>query len=291
MGWKAENMRDLSSNITSEKELDITRPIDLYDIYLGSQTAVDDDTLFFAVCPETVSFWDIEDSPQSYIPLGIGRSPVKHNMDLSIDYFNAKLDNVDKAMGALIASTDFRNKRVILRTVFLNQLNNAEDATILFDGVMDKPSISESALIVQVVSNLNLKRKTGRLYQLMCGWIFGGTYCTINRDTNKISSTVESGSTTSIIVDSERTEITNYWKHGLIHFTSGNNNGVKRRVTAFSSGQISMDIVLFNTPVAGDTFDLYQGCDKTLEWCNTYHSNRANFGGFHTLPVENAENL
>lgn len=284
-------MRDLSDNVTSEKEQETTRPVDLYDIYLGSQTAVDDDTLFFAVCPETVHFWDAEDTPQSYLPIGLRRSTIKHNMDLSIDYFNAKLDNVDRAMGALIAATDFRNKRVILRTVFLDQLGSSADATILFDGDMDKPSITENSMSVQVVSRLNLKKKTGRLYQLMCGWKFGGTYCAFDRDSTKVSSSATSGSTTSIIQDTSRTEAGDYFKHGLIHFTSGDNNGQKRRVTAFSGVQISLDIVLPYTPGVGHTFDLYQGCDKTLDWCNETFSNRANFGGFHTLPVENNENL
>ncbi len=284
-------MRDLSDNIILEKEQEKTRPIELYDIYLGSQTSVDDDTLFFAVCPERVSFWDIEDSPQLYLPIGISRSNIKHNMDLAIDYFNARLDNVNLALSALIASTDFRNKRVILRTVFLDKLSAPEDATILFDGVMDKPSISEKSMSVQVVSRLNLKKKTGRLYQLMCGWIFGGTYCTFDRTSTKVSSTVTSGSTTSIIQDSSRTEATDYFKHGLIEFTSGENNGEKRRVTGFTGSQISVDIVLPYTPGIGDAFDLYQGCDKTLDWCHDKFVNRANFGGFHTLPVEDKENL
>lgn len=287
-------MRDLSANITSEKEQDQTRPVELYDIYLGSQTAVDDDTLFFAVCPETVPFWDIEDTPQDYLPIGIKRSAIKHNMDLAVDYFNAGIDNVNRAVGALIAGVDFRNKRVILRSVFLDKLESSDDATMLFDGVIDKPSITETSMGIQVVSRLDLKKKTGRLYQLMCGWIFGGTYCGFDRSSTSETGNVETNSTTSVIYDpTNRTEADDYWNDGIIEFTAGVNNGQKRRVTDFdnATGAITIDIVLPSTPIIGDNYTIYQGCDKTLSICNSRFSNRVNYGGFHCLPIENAENL
>jgi len=281
-------MRDLSDEVIVKQSEESTRPVDIYDIYLGSQTAVDDNTLFFAVCPESVNFWDMEGTPQEYLPLGLARSPVKHNIDLAVDYFNVSYDNVDRAMSALIAGTDFRDKRVVLRTVFLDQLASPDDAILVFDGVMDKPVITQSSLQVQVVSRLNLKLKTGRLYQLMCPWKFGGARCAYDRTATKSTGSVTAGSTTSLIYDTSRTEADDYWKHGLIHFTSGDNNGVKRRITDYDLDLtvMSLDIVLENTPAVGDTYDIYRGCDKTLAWCKDTLSNQANFGGFHTLPVE-----
>lgn len=284
-------MRDLNTALLTQKAANQTRPIDLYDIYFGSQTAVDDETLFFAACPETVHFWDLEETPQDYLPIGLKRSPVKHNMDLAVDYFNVSWDNVDRAFSGIIASTDFRNKRAVVRTVFLDQLESYDDAIMVFDGIMDKPAITESSLTVQVVSRINLKLKTGRLYQLMCSWKFGGTRCGYDRTTTKLTGAATAGSTTSIIYDTSRTEATNYWKHGLLEFTSGQNIGEKRRVTTYSltTTQIALDIVLPYTPTVGDTYDIYRGCDKTLVWCKDTLANQLNFGGFHTLPVELSE--
>ena len=281
-------MRDLSQNVQDQQNTDATRPIDLYEVYLGSQTAVDDDTLFFVACPERINFFDTEGTPQTFLPLGLNRSSVKHNIDLAVDYFNVSFDNVDRAMSALIAETDFRNKRVVLRTIFLDDYGSNDDAILVFDGIMDKPTITETSFVVQVVSRLNLKNKTGRLYQLMCPWKFGGTRCTFNRTTTKSTGIVTSGATTSIIVDTSRTEANNYWKHGNIEITSGPLIGTKRRVTGYSfdSKQISLDIVLDSVPTAGVTYDIYRGCDKTLDWCKDTLSNQDNFGGFHTLPVE-----
>lgn len=287
-------MRELSGNVISEKEQDQTRPVELYDIYLGSQTEVDSDTLFFAVCPETIHFWDMEDTPQDYLPIGIKRSQIKHNMDLAVDYFNAGIDNVNRAVGALIAGIDFRNKRVVLRSIFLDKLESPEDATMLFDGVIDKPSITENSMGIQVVSRLELKKKTGRLYQLMCGWIFGGSHCAFDRASTSAAGNVETNSTTSIIYDTtNRTEADDYWNDGVIVFSTGVNNRQKRRVTNFdnATGGIAMDIILPNTPAVGDNYTIYQGCDKTLSICNSRFSNRVNYGGFHTLPIENPENL
>lgn len=285
-------MRDISTNVQEQKDADISRPIDLYEVYLGSQTAVDDNTIFFASHPDIVKFFDVESTPQDFLPIGIKRSAVKHNIDLAVDYFNITYDNVDRGMGALIAQTDFRNKRVILKTVFLDKLDSPDDATLIFDGVMDKPVITQNTFGVQVVSRLTLQNRTGRLYQLMCPWRFGQAHCAYPINTTKATGSVSAGSTSSLIIDVLRTEATDHWKHGVIHFTSGQNIGVKRRVTGydFPTQEISIDIVLQYTPAVGDTYDIYQGCDKTLDWC-TRLVNTVNYGGFHTLPVEVPENL
>ena len=281
-------MRDLSDAVQAEQASDNTRPINIYEIYLGSQTVVDDDTLFFAAHSDTIKFFDTEGTPQDFLPLGLRRSTIKHNMDLTVDYFNVTYDNVDRAMSALIADTDFRSKRVILRSIFLDSYGSNDDAVILFDGIMDKPVINESALTAQVVSRLNLKIKTGRLYQLMCPWTFGGTYCAYNRTGTSSTGTIGSGSTSSILVDTSRTEVNDYWKHGIIEITSGTLSGIKRRVTGYvlASGQMSVDIVFDSVPLTGVTYDIYRGCDKTISWCKDMLSNQLNFGGFHTLPVK-----
>ena len=286
-------MRDLNSDVQEQQASDTTRPVDIYQMHLGSQTAVDDDTLFFIAHPDRLVFWDTEDTRRLYIPLGIRRGPVKHNLELAVDYYNLQYDNVDRAMSALIAGTDFRNKRIVLRTLFLDQISSADDAILVFDGIIDKPAISGPSISLQVTSRINLKIRSGRLYQLMCQWQFGGTSCGYVRANTKKSGTIDTGSTRSIIIDSERTEATDYWKHGLLEITSGSLKGQKRRVTANNSGsgQLSLDFTLDSIPSHGVTYDIYRGCDKTLDWCKDELSNQANFGGFHTLPIETNEDL
>lgn len=286
-------MRNLNLKVQDQIQQDTTKPVDIYELYLGSQIAVDDNTLFFVASPDRLNFWDIEGTPQEFLPLGLQRSTVKHNIDLAVDYFNIALDNVDRAMSALIAATEFREKRVVLRTLFLDQKESPDDAILVFDGIIDKPVITEQSLNIQVVSRISLKLKTGRLYQLMCPWRFGGNYCGFSISATQSTGSVSAGSTQSLIIDPSRTEADNFWKHGIIEFTSGANVGAKRRITGYSlsSKEIGIDIVLFNTISIGDTFIIKQGCDKTLDWCKDTLANELNFGGFHTLPIELNEDI
>ena len=285
-------MRDLSTGVQEQQTTDFTKPVDIYEMYLGSQTLIDDDTIFFVSHPDRLNFWDTESTRQLYIPLGVRRGPVAHNMELSADYYNVAYDNVDRAMSALIAQTDFRGKRVVLRIVFLDQVSSEDDATMVFDGIMDSPNFYQGVFSLRVTSRINLKIRSGRLYQLMCQWVFGGDQCVFERLGSKKSGTVNAGSTSSVILDSSRTEVSDYWKHGLLEITSGVLKGQKRRVTQYSldSRQISLDITFESVPGHGVTYDVYRGCDKTLGWCQSL-GNEANFGGFHTLPVEVPENL
>jgi len=286
-------MRDLTQGVQDQQNTDATRPVDIYQMHLGDQDNVDDDTLFFIAHPDKLMFWDTEGTKQDYIPVGVRRGPVKHNLELAVDYYNLAYDNVDRAMSALIAGVDFRGKRLILNTVFLDQMESLDDAILVFDGIMDKPTMYQGTFSLQITSRMNLKIRSGRLYQLMCQWMFGGDSCTFNRAGSKKTGIVEAGSTSSVIVDSSRSEATDYWKHGLIEITSGTLNGQKRRVTAYNSTskQISVDITFESVPSHDVTYDIYRGCDKTLKWCKDTLENEANFGGFHTLPIELNEDL
>lgn len=282
--------RDLSDDVIAQKNAAQNRPIELYDLYLGSQTAVDSDTKFFCGYPDTISFFDLEGSAQDYTPIAGKRGPVKHNMDMAVDFFNFTLDSVQITnLVALVAGTDFRDKRLVIRKVFLDELDEAADAVILFDGKMDRITISEKNFNVQVISKINLKIRTGRFFQLLCPWTFGGTYCAFVRSSTGVTTqTCDAGCTTSVIKDAARGEADNYWKDGYVQFTSGENDGVNRRVTASSqsANTFTLDVALDNAPEAGDTYDLYQGCDKLVSTCEDRFSNQANFGGFHTIPVE-----
>lgn len=282
--------RDLSTDVTTQKDAVQCRPIELYDFYLGSQSAVDANTHFFTSYIENISFFDLEENAQTYLPIAGKRTPIKTSMDMAVDQFNITLDAVDITdLIAMVAGIDFRDRRLVIRKVFLDELDEAADAVIIFDGKINRVTITEKQFNIQVISKINLKIKTGRFFQQLCPWTFGGAYCGFSRDTDKVSAqTCDVGCTTTTIKDAARSEEDNYWKHGQIEFTSGANDGVKRRVTASnqSGTTLTLDIALNNAPSPGDTYTLYRGCDKTLDWCENKLANDANFGGFHTIPVE-----
>jgi hypothetical protein len=99
----------------------------------------------------------------------------------------------------------------------------------------------------------------------------------------------QSGSATSVtsksvFSDSTRSEADDYWKYGVLTFTSGNNNGFSREVKDFSSGEITLFLPMPYDIEAGDTYYIYPGCDKDPDTCKNTYDNFINFQGFPHLP-------
>lgn len=280
--------RTLNATLTTEKNLSKNEPIEFYDVFISASQ-----TLYFVRDNQDQNFFTLAGTPQLYTAIGLSRESINTSVDSTIDQTSIKLDNINKNFAAYIESNtiELRNKRLVIRKAFRNQLAAASNAVIIFDGLMDEPIIAEKFFETKVKSKINtLTRECPRrLYQLLCPWKFAGTECTIDKNlpANKQTGTAGAGSTTTIIYDAARTEATNYWKDGTVEWTSGVNNGIKRKVTANQTGQFTLDYSLPNTPGVGDTYTIYRGCGKTLDAdCGTKFNNKANFGGFHTLPEQ-----
>ena len=78
--------RAASSEFLRRKAEPISKPIEIWDVMLGSTSAVDSNTLFFAVTNQNVRFYAFVDgSPRIYQGLGITRSPIARHIDSKID--------------------------------------------------------------------------------------------------------------------------------------------------------------------------------------------------------------
>lgn len=85
---------------------------------------------------------------------------------------------------------------------------------------------------------------------------------------------------------SDLTQDTGYFSQGVIVFTSGTNNGLKRTVRSQSdTGGVSVVLRFPLPPQAGDTFTIYPGCDLTKGTCAAKFSNLINFRGQPFIPV------
>lgn len=98
---------------------------------------------------------------------------------------------------------------------------------------------------------------------------------------------VAAGSTVSTLLAS-LAQVDGFFSLGRIVFTSGPNNGTSRRVKLHTSGSpasLKLAVPLFAAPVAGNTFDLYPGCDRTMATCGSAKfNNLVNFGGEPFVP-------
>jgi len=207
---------------------------------------------------------------------------------MQIGQISIAVPNVDRGMSAYLAANDFRGRRVVIRKIFADQITLSGDACIVFDGLIDKPMVTEEVLSFTCTPRLgSLMLEVPRVwYQLLCNWKFGSDQCGIDLGAlaNSGDKTIDAGSTVTTLKDSGITEGDDYWKYGEVEFTSGDLDGDKRRIITNSGDVVYLATSLDSVPEAGDTYIIRRGCDKTLLRCSGDYSNKANYGGFPSIP-------
>jgi len=80
----------------------------------------------------------------------------------------------------------------------------------------------------------------------------------------------------------------NYYRYGKLTWTSGANNGVSREVQentyAAPNYGLTLCLAMERAVVAGDTFSIIAGCDKSAAICASRFDNFLNFRGFPYIP-------
>jgi len=284
-------MLSLSATLIAIKNQLQHKPVEIHDIYLGSQTAEDSNTLHFINFYFPLYFFNyLSHTSQQYTPVGVSRSAMKKSTHGEIERVGYQIDNVTKAMSVYAAAHDLRNKRIVTRLIFRDHLSSYLDAKIVFDGFIQNVSFSRKKMAANCTPVLgSLSFETGWPYQIECNARFGDSYCQIDKDAvaNKVIGAVTGGTTTTIIDTVNLDQADDYWNWGIITFTSGNNNGSSRKILDFvsSTHTLTLDYALDVAPTATDAFAVYRGCDKTLNSCDTIFSNTINYHGFHTIPL------
>lgn len=283
-------MLSLSATLIAIKNQAQHKPVEIHDLYLGSQDSEDALTTHLVNFYFPINFFTyIAHTPKEYTPLGISRSAVKSNSKGEIERINYQLDNVNKNLGSLAAKYNFRNKRIVTRLIFRDHLSSYLDAKVIFDGYIQSIAFEQkkmTATCVPIIGSLNFE--TGWPYQIQCNAFFGNSYCGINKElaANKVTGSVTAVSGVLVTDTVNLIQADDYWNFGTITFTSGLNNGLSRKIVNFDSASktLTLDFALDYTIVVGDTFVVYRGCDKTLSMCTAY-SNTDNYRGFHTIPL------
>jgi uncharacterized phage protein (TIGR02218 family) len=131
--------------------------------------------------------------------------------------------------------------------------------------------------------NIDMPRN---LYQSTCLHTLYDSGCTLSRATFTLSSTVTGGGSYNGFTASGLGQPAGYFDQGVIGFTSGANNGIRRTVKSHGAGGVLMfSLPLLSTPQAGDTFTIYPGCRRTEQVCIDTFNNRAHFKGYPFIPA------
>ena len=181
-----------------------------------------------------------------------------------------------------------------LQRAFLSDATTVVGTLLLFSGAVSDTEFSRTEARLKIKSwlellNVNLPRN---LYQAGCRWTFGDSGCGVIKEPYAVSGTIAGGSTNQILNVSGLTQPTGYFDQGVIVFTSGILQGIKRTVRTFTSptggslvDTVNLGLPLPHNPGYGDTFKIYPGCDKTMATCAGRFSNLLRFGGFPFIPV------
>ena len=293
--------RTIAEAIQIEANKEYNRPIELYQLFL------DDETLYLAVYPKDIQFFNENGFVQSYTATAISRSPITVSKDARVNEVTVEIDNVSKEMSDLLAEQEFRNKRIVIWKVFIDEdYEVVGDSHIpIFYGVMDEPVVDENSLEIKGISSADILEKQipGRSYSLNCPWRFGdpstcGVVISVGNET-LLNGTVEGLSTDKLTIYSSDITVPvsggpiptdpdpNYWSHGIIKI-----DGKARLVVSSQAGRVRIDVPFFKSP-AGKSFELQAGCDKTyglteedyeLNHGCAYWNNLPYFGGFLSIP-------
>jgi uncharacterized phage protein (TIGR02218 family) len=284
-------MFNLSATLSQLKDQVLRKPVEIHDIYLGDQTAEDENTLHFVFYYSQINFFTyLGGIEQSYQPLAMTRSGIKKGSKGEIDRVNYKVDNVTRAMTDYAAAIDFRNKRIVTRLIFRDHLDDAENAKVVFDGIIQNITFEESDMVascVPIISSLSFE--TGWPYQINCNAKFGDGFCGVDKNSaaNRKVGVATGGTTATLIDTATLVQTDDYWNIGEILMTSGDNSGSRRKIIDFdqATATLTFDFEMNSSIQAGDEYVVYRGCDKRLTTCTTIFNNDANYRGFHAIPL------
>lgn len=157
-------------------------------------------------------------------------------------------------------------------------LGDAGAATMVGARALVKARAKSSRLDVNAPRNL---------FQASCRHSFCDAGCTLSAATYTTSRVVGSSpvSTRSVVTSSTVLPILGQTlKGGTLRMTSGVASGQVRSIIANGLNAVTLAYPLIAAPSAGDTFTVFQGCDKTATAC-VFYGNFVNYGAFPFVPA------
>ena len=292
--------RPVSSDLDAELAKKQNKPIELLDLFFGSQTSDDVSTLHYAIGTDMpLDFYNVDGALKTYSPIGVRRTEVTNVMDTETRTLTLEIDNINRAFQSLFfQGADFmRDKRVMLRHIDLDATGAAANAVIILDAAIASVRITEKVCQVDLAGAIgNLQFQTGRVLDRLCPLVFAGAICAAGVSAATLlqaaTDTVAAGSTKTSVGLATVNKPDKYYAIGMLVFNSGQNIGVIRKVIKWtqSAKTAVLDFGLPFTPQVGDSVTIKRDCDKTLHECKTRYTeidatvgNTANFHGFPTV--------
>ncbi len=221
---------------------------------------------------------------------GFDASEVRESLGLSVD----NLEVTGALSSTSLADADLSSGIYDDAEVEIFRVNwmNVADRSLMRAGTLGEVKRAGSAFSAEVRGLSHyLQQPKGRVYQYTCDADLGDARCGV-----ALASATLNGTGTVVTVVSQRritasglaAFATDWFTRGLVTFTSGAAAGQKIEVRRHTRGSATAELDLWQPVrdplVAGQTFTVTAGCDKSQTTCRTKFANIANFRGFPHMP-------
>ena len=161
-------------------------------------------------------------------------------------------------------------------------------ATTLFLGMVGDvdPSAYDVTLQVKSLMQLLSLKMPRNVYQAQCPHTLYDARCTLSPVSFSASYAVAAPLSQNSVIASTTVATpsgSGKYQFGRLKFTSGKNSGVTATIAGVSGNTFNLYSLLPYTPAAGDTFNVYPGCDKQIATCQAF-GNLVNYGGTPYIP-------
>jgi len=160
----------------------------------------------------------------------------------------------------------------------------------LFGGTVGAVNLDGGKAVITVKGKNNLLTQNvpRNVYQTLCLRSFCDVNCTLNRATFTTSQIV-GPSPTRFFIPWNGAAPGNWalYKFGTVTFTTGLNSGQKRNIAASSTSGLTLSYPMYYTPLAGDSYTAFEGCDKSFSRCSSL-LNEENFRAYEFVPPPDA---
>lgn len=159
------------------------------------------------------------------------------------------------------------------------QQRTGEVGEFTYDGRRYK---AEARGLMQYMAN-----NIGRTYGANCPYQLGDADCKVDLEGSpSLTQAFEVTAVASRIeFTSDLTDEDNWFRYGIVTWTTGNNAGYRMEVRASTdAGVISLQLQMPFEIQIGDTGTIVPGCDKTEATCIAKFDNILNHGGFADIP-------
>lgn len=189
-----------------------------------------------------------------------------------------------------IASGVFDSARLyVFATSWKTPVDNEEP---IGAAILGRTTLEDDNYRIEMMSLVDaLNQSVGRSYAPSCDKIFGGqTYAGCKKDLGPltVTGTITGVTSGSLFQDTSRTEVEDWFGAGTIHFTTGDNVGLKPlEIKSYAAnGTIETYEPAYYAVQIGDEYVMVPGCRKRLaEDCRDKYNNVLNNGGFPRVPA------